>query len=175
MESLRELASSYGVSIVLCTATQPALSTTETFHDGLDNVHEIISDQSRLYQSLSRVHTHNIGNISNDELSGRLLEERQVLCIVNTRKHARLIFELCRKRESEGFYHLSASMCPAHRTSVLSKIRSILANGKPCRAVSTQLVEAGVDIDFPAVYRASSGIDSIAQAAGRCNREGLLP
>ena len=119
MESLKELVSSYGVSIVLCTATQPALSTTETFSDGIDNVHEIISDQTRLYKSLSRVHTHNIGNISNDELSGRLLEEKQVLCIVNTRKHASLIFELC--RESEGFYHLSASMCPAHRTSVYAK------------------------------------------------------
>ncbi len=173
MESLRELVSSYGVSVVLCTATQPALSTTETFRDGINNVHEIISDQTRLYQSLSRVHTHNIGNVSNDELSGRLLEDKQVLCIVNTRKHAQLLFERCRK--SESFYHMSASMCPAHRTSVLDKIRSILTNGKPCRVVSTQLVEAGVDIDFPVVYRASSGIDSIAQAAGRCNREGLLP
>lgn len=175
MESLRELVSSYGVSIVLCSATQPALSTTETFHDGFDNVHEIISDQTRLNQSLSRVHTHNIGNITNDELSNRLLDETQVLCIVNTRKHARLIFELCRKHETEGVYHLSASMCPAHRTSVLSKIRSILTCGNSCRVVSTQLIEAGVDIDFSAVYRASSGIDSIAQAAGRCNREGLLP
>jgi CRISPR-associated endonuclease/helicase Cas3 len=173
MESIRELVSSYGVSIILCTATQPALSTTETFRDGLDNVQEIISDRARLYKSLNRVHIHKIGAISNVDLSVRLLKEKQVLCIVNTRKHARLIFERC--RESEGFYHLSASMCSAHRATVFGKIRSILADGKPCRVISTQLIEAGVDIDLPTVYRAASGIDSIAQAAGRCNREDMLP
>jgi CRISPR-associated endonuclease/helicase Cas3 len=173
MESLRELVSSYSTTIVLCTATQPALSTTDTFTDGLDNVYEITSDPARLYQSLSRVQIHIIGEISNNELSGRLLDERQVLCIVNTRKHARLIYEKIRAKENS--FHLSASMCPMHRTEILRKIRSLLLNGESCRVISTQLIEAGVDIDFPAVYRAASGIDSIAQAAGRCNREGLLP
>ncbi len=102
-----------------------------------------------------------------------LLEHKQVLTICNTRRQARETFELI--RQEGGVFHLSALMCPAHRTTILKKIRQTLKIGEPCRVVSTQLIEAGVDIDFPVVFRSIAGIDSIAQAAGRCNREGLLP
>jgi CRISPR-associated endonuclease/helicase Cas3 len=101
------------------------------------------------------------------------MSKKQALCIVNTRRHARQVYELI--RDGQGGFHLSALMCPAHRTKVIWKIRKSLEENKPCRVVSTQLIEAGVDIDFPVVFRSLSGIDSIAQAAGRCNREGRLP
>jgi len=173
LEVLRELSSVYKTSIVLCTATQPALSTTETFKEGLEGVHEIIYDPGKLYAAFKRVQVEKLPVISDDELAERLIECKQAMCIVNTRKHARLVFEkIC--DEEEGCYHLSALMCPEHRTATLNKIRSALLDGSPCRVISTQLVEAGVDIDFPVVFRSMAGIDSIAQAAGRCNREGKL-
>jgi len=173
LEVLRELSSAYRTSIVLCTATQPALSTTETFKDGLEGVREIASDPGKLYAEFKRVRVKKLPVISDDELADRLNEHKQVLCIVNTRGHARRIFERIRDGE-EGCYHLSALMCPEHRTATLNKIRSALLDGSPCRVISTQLIEAGVDIDFPVVFRSAAGIDSIAQAAGRCNREGKL-
>ncbi|RZB30662.1 MAG: CRISPR-associated endonuclease/helicase Cas3 [Desulfobacteraceae bacterium Eth-SRB1] len=173
MEALRELSSAYRTTIVLCTATQPALSTNENFKDGLDGVLEIIPDPAKLYNLFKRIHIEILPALSDSVLSDRLKTHNQVLCIVNTRKHARLVFESIRCRE--GCYHLSALMCSAHRTKKFKEIRSALSKGFPCRVVSTQLIEAGVDIDFPVVYRCTSGIDSIAQAAGRCNREGKLP
>lgn len=91
---------------------------------------------------------------------------------MNTRNHAYKLYELL--HEQEGIYHLSARMCPVHRTQVLRKIRTALQKGEKCRVISTQLIEAGVDVDFPVVYRSSAGIDSIAQAAGRCNREARM-
>ena len=173
LEVLRELSSAYRTSIVLCTATQPALSTADTFKDGLEGVHEIVSDPGKLYVEFKRVRVEKLPVISDDELADRLNKYKQVLCIVNTRGHARRIFERIHDRE-EGCYHLSALMCPEHRTATLNKIRSALLAGSPCRVISTQVIEAGVDIDFPIVFRSAAGIDSIAQAAGRCNREGKL-
>lgn len=172
LEVLRELALSYRTTIILCTATQPALSTSETFKDGLEGVRGIIPDPAALYDTFKRVDTVKLPTLADDELAERLNEYRQVLCIVNTRKHARQIYESL--SDKEGHFHLSALMCPAHRTEVLDRIRAALANGAPCRVISTQLVEAGVDIDFPVVFRSIAGVDSIAQAAGRCNREGKL-
>jgi CRISPR-associated endonuclease/helicase Cas3 len=173
LEVLRELSTAYKTSIVLCTATQPALSTTDTFKDGLDAVREIVSDPGKLYAEFKRVQVEKLPVISDDELAKRLNKYKQVLCIVNTRKHGRRIYERIHD-EKEGCYHLSALMCPEHRTATLNKIRAVLLDGSPCRVVSTQLIEAGVDIDFPVVFRSMAGIDSIAQAAGRCNREGSL-
>lgn len=173
LEVLKELSASYKTSVVLCTATQPALSTTETFKDGLDDVYEIVSDPGRLYFEFKRVQVEKLPVTSDDELASRLKDYKQVLCIVNTRAHARHIFE-CIRDKSKNCYHLSALMCPEHRTETLKKIKSALCDGRPCRVVSTQLIEAGVDIDFPIVFRSVAGIDSIAQAAGRCNREGML-
>ena len=97
-------------------------------------------------------------------------EQRQILCIVNARKSAQTIFS---KLSGEGCFHLSTLMCPAHRQAAsLAEICRRLSSGLPCRVVSTSLVEAGVDVDFPAVYREEAGLDSVLQAAGRCNREG---
>jgi len=172
MEVLRELSSAYKATIVLCTATQPAFSTNEHFKDGLDGVQEIIPDPAKLYNLFKRIHIEILPELSDADLADRLNIHSQVLCIVNTRKHARLVFESI--RHQEDCYHLSALMCPAHRTKKFKVIRRALSSGLPCRVVSTQLIEAGVDIDFPVVYRCAAGIDSIAQAAGRCNREGKL-
>ena len=128
-----------------------------------------------LYEAFKRVRADYIGKLSDDELAQKLSAHEQVLCVVNTRKHARLVYEkLCEEAGKENVYHLSALMCPAHRSEKLAEIREALDDKRPCRVVSTQLVEAGVDIDFPVVFRSAAGLDSIAQAAGRCNREGKI-
>ncbi|MCF8030877.1 MAG: CRISPR-associated helicase Cas3' [Desulfohalobiaceae bacterium] len=173
LEALRELSSNYGTSIVLCTATQPALSRREDFLQGLNGVREIVSDPHQLHAELKRTQVVHLGELSDADLTEQLAEEEQVLCITNTRGHARTLYEIL-KNGTESVYHLSASMCPVHRREKLEEIREALRRGEPCRVVSTQLVEAGVDVDFPVVYRAATGIDSVAQAAGRCDREGRL-
>jgi CRISPR-associated endonuclease/helicase Cas3 len=175
LAALRELARGYGSSLVLCTATQPAVKQREDFRIGFpaDSLREIIPDPTALYNGLKRCTVTYLGKQSDIEIAERLLAEEQALCIVNTRRHARLLFDLL--GESEGDFHLSAQMCPAHRLAKLSEIRQRLDDGLPCRVVSTQLIEAGIDIDFPVVFRSRAGIDSIAQAAGRCNRNGRIP
>lgn len=176
LAALRELVLNYGCSIVLCTATQPALERRDDFELGLENVRPIIPDAIPLFQALRRVEVRAVGKLMDDELVPRLAQEERVLCIVNTRKHAsRLYDKLAENSEAADCFHLSTWMCGVHRCVVLRTIRERLAAKQPCRAVSTQLVEAGVDLDFPTVYRAETGFDSIAQAAGRCNREGKLP
>jgi CRISPR-associated helicase Cas3/CRISPR-associated endonuclease Cas3-HD len=167
--ALKSLVADFGATVVFCTATQPSIK--PEWLDDME-VHEIIADTEELFSALSRTNITNHGILSDDALAEQLIEHEQVLCIVNTRAHARNIF---RKLEKEdGVFHLSAVMCPEHRSLVLSEIKSRLQAGERCIVVSTQLIEAGVDIDFPCVYRAVAGIDSIAQAAGRCNREGKL-
>jgi CRISPR-associated endonuclease/helicase Cas3 len=170
LAALRELAANYRASIVLCTATQPAVGKREDFAIGLEGVREIVPDPPKLFAALRRVRVEGAGNVSDEEIAGRMRSLPQALCIVNTRKHAKVLFDLL--RQEEGVYHLSAAMCPAHRSDVLKKILAALDAGRPCRVVSTQVVEAGIDVDFPVVFRALAGIDSIAQAAGRCNRNG---
>ncbi len=172
LEVLRELAAAYRTSVVLCTATQPALREEDGFKQGLREVREVIANPQELYEALVRVRTSNLGRLTDAELVDRLAEHERVLCVVNTRRHARCLYEQLAAKGEEGGYHLSALMCPAHRSQALAYIREELANDRPCRVISTQLIEAGVDIDFPVVYRSVAGIDSIAQAAGRCNREG---
>jgi len=103
-----------------------------------------------------------------------LAGERQVLCVVNLRVHAARLYGLLRSLRPVGCWHLSTTMCPRHRLDALARIREDLREGGDCRVVSTQLVEAGVDLDFPVVYRAMGPLDSVAQAAGRCDREGKL-
>jgi CRISPR-associated endonuclease/helicase Cas3 len=175
LEALRELVTDYRCSIVLCTATQPALERSEEFPIGLEDVHEIIRRPSELYRRMKRVELQQLGPIRDDELIARLSDEPSFLTIVNTRAHAatlcRRLAETC---DGGDLFHLSTLMCGEHRQAVITQIRDRLENNQPCRVISTQLVEAGVDLDFPVVYRALSGIDSIAQAAGRCNREGRL-
>ncbi|MFC1758904.1 CRISPR-associated helicase Cas3', partial [Planctomycetota bacterium] len=170
--ALRELVESYGCSIVLCSATQPALHWRDDFPIGLKEIRPIIEHVNSLHQQLKRTHVSVVGTLKDDELAEQLASNSQVLCIVNTRRHAATVYDLV---SADGnSFHLSTRMCAAHRLQKLDDIRDRLKAKLPCRVVSTQLIEAGVDIDFPIVYRASCGLDSLAQAAGRCNREGLL-
>lgn len=171
LEVLKELTQNYNVSALLCTATQPAIGYSKYFPSGLKDIREIIKDIPSLFCALKRTEETFIGDIDEIELSEKLTALKQVLCIVNTRQQALDIFH--RLPEDEGNFHLSALMYPLHRSRVLKQIRFRLKDNLPCRVVSTQLIEAGVDVDFPDVYRMIAGMDSIAQAAGRCNREGL--
>jgi CRISPR-associated endonuclease/helicase Cas3 len=176
LAALQELVLNYGCSIVLCTATQPALERRSDFDLGIENVRPIIPDAAPLFQALRRVEVKKLGKRTDVELASLLVREQSALCIVNTRKHAsRLYDKVVDGSETADCFHLSTWMCGEHRRSALQTIRERLKADKPCRVVSTQLVEAGVDLDFPTVYRAEAGFDSIAQAAGRCNREGKLP
>jgi CRISPR-associated endonuclease/helicase Cas3 len=163
--------------LVLSTATQPAVLETgdaeRSFAGGLTNARELMPDPARLFQILKRVDVKLITGKLDDEALAREIEQReQVLTILNTRRHARELFE--RIKATGGARHLSTMMCAAHRSKVLAGIRADLdpKNRNPARVVATSLIEAGVDIDFPCVFRAEAGLDQIAQAAGRCNREG---
>jgi CRISPR-associated endonuclease/helicase Cas3 len=174
--ALQELAANYRVSPVLCTATQPALERSEWLPEGLAGVREIAPNPEDLHTSLRRVTVVEAGRLSDDALVHALAARSQVLCIVDTRGHAAEVFAALRERAAAGSHHLSARMCPAHRREKLREIHAALVvDGGPCRVVSTQLIEAGVDVDFPEVFRALAGLDSIAQAAGRCNREQRQP
>ena len=169
-EAIRQLVSRYRTTVVLSTATQLNLP-------GIDpgSIREIAPPSLDLYHRLKRVRiefpTDRNSRKSWDEIAKELCDYERVLCVVNTRRDCRALFD----KMPEGTIHLSASMCGAHRSRVIGEIKRKLAAGEPVRVISTQLVEAGVDIDFPVVYRAFTGLASIAQSAGRCNREGLLP
>jgi len=167
LAALSELVVNYRSTVVICTATQPNLN---GFLDESVRPVEIMRSPQELYEIFRRVHVTDLGDMEDADLSVRLNAHKQVLCIVNTRKHAQKLYEKLSK--SKGCYHLSARMCPVHRRNKLNKIKALLKEGAECRVVSTQLIEAGVDIDFPTVYRAKAGIDSVCQASGRCNREG---
>ena len=189
LSALQELRDRYSVSMVFCTATQPALGRTERLPKGLGDVREIVPDPPALFAALRRTDVSWPApeeRLSWGEVAGRMRDapDARALCIVNTKKHARELTESlattlgCELSEAHdsGLFHLSTNMCPAHRLEVLAAIKRHLdpQDPKPCLVASTQLVEAGVDIDFPMVLRALGPLDSIAQAAGRCNREGLL-
>lgn len=170
---MRELVEMFGCSIVLCTATQPAITQRSEFPIGLPDVREIIDQPADLYRRMKRVEVQNLGGQSDQAIADQIANSQQALCIVNTRPHASELFALVSSQSnSNEVFHLSTFMCGAHRKRVLDQVRRRLDRGKPCRVISTQLIEAGVDIDFPVVFRALTGLDSIAQAAGRCNREG---
>lgn len=173
LEVIKELAKNYGVTPVLCTATQPAIKYSPDFQLGLKVDREIVQNIPELFHNLKRTEENYVGCMDEQEVAEKLTQHDQVLCIVNTRKQALDIFS--NLPDSSQNIHLSALMYPAHRAQILEEIRERLASEdeRPCRVVSTQLIEAGVDVDFPAVFRAVAGIDSIAQAAGRCNRNGL--
>ncbi|GGX56680.1 CRISPR-associated endonuclease Cas3'' [Saccharospirillum salsuginis] len=168
--AMDELALNYRSSVVLCTATQPALKAQDEFKGGLSDVRELAPDPLYLYGALKRVQLRHVGPLSDDNLSEAMQRREQALCIVNNRRHARALYE--RISGEPGAYHLTTLMCAKHRSMVLAKVRKELKAGRPCRLISTSLIEAGVDVDFPTVLRAETGLDSIAQAAGRCNREG---
>jgi len=176
LEVIKELQKNYGVTFVLSTATQPALgpqASMDFTFPGLIGLQEIIPNPLSLHERLKRATVEVVNGLAPlpwDELSARLTAYESVLCIVNRRDDARLLWE----KMPAGAFHLSALMCGAHRSKQIALIKESLAAQRPTKVISTQLVEAGVDLDFPVVYRALAGIDSVAQAAGRCNREGLL-
>ena len=179
LDVLNLLTRYYGVTVVLSTATQPALVSRQYFDAkqnlrGLDDVREIIADPDALYAALERVNVQLPSDwhqpIGWQQIAEVLAAHHSVLAIVNTRKDARALWEAM----PQGTLHLSAQMCGAHRSQVIEDIKARLKAGVSTRVVSTQLIEAGVDVDFPVVYRALAGLDSMAQAAGRCNREGRL-
>ena len=173
LSALRALLHDYGCTLVLCTATQPAITYREDFKIGLPAATEIIPDVAQLFQVLTRTIITPISGIMTDaDLLTRLALHERSLLIVNTRRHASELFTSL--DDSSGNFHLSAQMCAEHRSATIREIRTRLADGSPCRVISTQLIEAGVDLDFPIVFRSLAGLDSIAQAAGRCNREGRL-
>ena len=163
---MEELVANFRSSIVLCTATQPALS---SFFQRKIQITELCPRVEEQFRFFERVTFQNIGTISEDELIEKLQKEEQALCIVNTKKRAQRLYQ---KMKGEGVFHLSTAMYPKHRRRVLDKIRRLVKDGKRCILISTSLVEAGVDLDFCTVYRQLAGVDSMIQAAGRCNREG---
>ena len=181
MAALDELTRNYGASVVLCTATQPALRVMDNAlppnklkkKQGFDigQERELAPATERLYLALKRVNVEVLKEPVDDSvIAVRFAEQVQMLCIVNTRGHAKALFDLI--KDLPGARHLTTLMCPAHRRRVLARVRQDLKEGHPVRLVATSLIEAGVDVDFPEVWRAETGLDSVAQAAGRCNREG---
>lgn len=170
VRALVELVQRYGCSVVLCTATQPSLD--ELFGRFGCPVREIAPDPQELYERLRRTTYRFDGKLADEELASRLAAHDQTLCVVNSRKQAKRLYDLVVAEASDGAFHLSTLMHPVHRERVLKEIRRRLKDGEACRVVATSLVEAGVDVDFPVAYRALAGIDSMVQCAGRCNREG---
>lgn len=170
--AIDELARNYRCSLVLCTATQPALQAPE-FDGGLDGVRELAPEPPQLFRKLERVRVRHVGVLDDAALAGQMRSRDQVLCIVNNRRHARAVYQAM--ADLPGARHLTTLMCARHRSEVLAEVREMLKRGEPCRLVATSLIEAGVDVSFPAVLRAEAGLDSIAQAAGRCNRNGEWP
>jgi CRISPR-associated helicase Cas3/CRISPR-associated endonuclease Cas3-HD len=170
---LEELARNYGATIILSTATQPDIQA--LFCKPIE-IKEMVNNLPERFEQFRRVRLESLGLTDYDQLAERMANDIQALCIVNTRKSARELFEKVQSLvDKEAVFHLSARMCPKHRVLKLKEIRSRLDNKLPCLLISTQLVECGVDVDFPAVYRELAGLDSIAQAAGRCNRNGKRP
>lgn len=183
LQALSRLADRYGSTVVFATATQPAF---DHLHDKVQvpgnrgwQPHEIVRGHARLFHLARRVRVEMPDDgspLSWDQLAQQMLAHEQALCVLNIKRHAaQLARLLVQQTDSESVYHLSTSMCPAHRQRVLETVRARLQHGQRCLLVSTQCVEAGVDVDFPVVYRAFAPLDSIAQAAGRCNRNGKLP
>lgn len=171
MAAIDELARNYRCTIVMCTATQPAIDAKHGFYGGFSDVREIAPDPARLYTALRRTTVRHIGNQSDAELLEHLTAQPQLLIIVNNRRHARSLYDSA--KHLDGACHLTTLMCAEHRSEVLKTIRARLKAGAPCRLIATSLIEAGVDVSFPRLMRAEAGADSIAQAAGRCNRENL--
>jgi len=172
VRAISELVKNYFCTAVLTTATQSAL---EDYFDELPRPIEITENPQSLYDFLRRANINSLEPLSDKALIERLISHNQFLCIVNTRKMAQTLFNIMNEIKIENIFHLSTLMYPKHRSQVLNEIRGRLANGQACKVVSTSLVEAGVDLDFPVVYREEAGVDSIIQAAGRCNREGKRP
>lgn len=175
IRALAELVKHYGCTVLLSSATQPAVEG-QFVEMGLCCT-EIIPNTNELFCALRRVSYRSLGAVSDDELANQIAQNNQALCIVNSRKQARSVYEaVCDLTDDpSSVFHLTTLMYPEHRKRMLATVRERVAEGLPCLLVATSLVEAGVDLDFPVVFRGVAGIDSMVQAAGRCNREGKRP
>lgn len=171
-----------GSTVVLCTATQPLLDKVDANKGAMriPKGNELMPDVKQLFDDLKRVEVRNRrkpGGWTMDEIAELARDETATtgscLVIVNTKRSAQTIYRLCNGQDVVPVYHLSTNMCPAHRKFILAEIRERLERKEPTLCISTQLIEAGVDVDFGAVIRFAAGLDSIAQAAGRCNRHGI--
>lgn len=175
MRMLDELALNYGCTIVLCTATQPALDE-RSLPDGLPlEGRELAPDPLVLADKLRRARIRHVGEMDNEALVRALWDELQALVIVNSRRHALALYRQAGSAGIDGLVHLTTRQCAAHRRRILDDVRERLKSGQPIRVIATSLIEAGVDVDFPRVWRAEAGLDQIVQASGRCNREGKRP
>jgi len=178
MDVLCELVKNYGVSVVFCTATQPAFEHGSIFLEKFGTIHEIVQKPKHYFKKLTRVRYHRIeASLNWEELAERLPDcENQALCILNSKKDAQQLTQIMVDSgvNKDSLFHLSANLCGIHRRRVLKDVRDRLEHKQSCFLISTQVVEAGVDIDFPVVFRAEGPLDRIVQAAGRCNREGDL-
>jgi CRISPR-associated helicase Cas3/CRISPR-associated endonuclease Cas3-HD len=179
LATLSRLVERYGATVVFATATQPAFGHLDQFVRKYCvrgwQPQEIAKPQLRLFERARRTQVawpKLDEKTSWAQLAEQLSKHDQALCVVNLKRHALLLFDELKKLQLDGLFHLSTNMCPAHRQVVLDTVRERLQRGKPCRLVSTQCVEAGVDVDFPVAFRALGPLDAIAQAAGRCNRNG---
>lgn len=175
MRALEELAKRYHCTIVLCTATQPALGKREKF-DGLAlEGRELAPDPSRLASAFARTRIVHGGEMNNAALAEALVPHPRALVIVNSRRHALELFQHAERDALDGALHLTTRQYPAHRKRIFKHVRERLDGGYACRLIATSLVEAGVDLDFPVGWRAEAGLDQIIQAAGRINRNGRAP
>ncbi|MCA0256034.1 MAG: CRISPR-associated helicase Cas3' [Proteobacteria bacterium] len=173
MRVLEELAAHYGCTIVLCTATQPALGKRDDFPKGLPLAgRELAPDPEQLAARLARTRIRHAGEVNNAALLAALGDEHQALVIVNSRRHALDLYKEAVAEGLDGVIHLTTRQYAAHRRRILEDVRARLKEGRPCRLIATSLIEAGVDVDFPVAWRAEAGLDQIIQAAGRVNREG---
>lgn len=174
VRAIAELVERYGSTAVLCTATQPELQ--PLFDESFDGDHVRVPEISPFTRddrdSFRRVTIERLGDIALDALAERLGNHKQVLCVVNTRSKAQYLHDRLAEDDAEGSFCLTTLQCAADRQRLFAEIRDRLDAGASCRVVSTSLIEAGVDVDFPIAYREEAGLDSVIQTAGRCNREG---
>lgn len=170
--AMEQLVHHYHATVVLCTATQPALEDVFREYDPAAVFQEICPDVPGKYELFRRTRIRDKGMLTMEELVGIFMDNRQMLCIVNRRRTAQELYE---QIKGEGSYCLTTLLCPADRKKQIQEIRERLQQGQPCRVIATSLIEAGVDLDFPTVFRQEAGLDSVIQAAGRCNREGKRP
>lgn len=173
---LRVLVRYFGVTVLLSSATQPAWDQLSAWRDDREiEVRDVVADPSALFRSLRRCETTWIDVDTATQLADLIRQEPTALVVVNKTAQARELARLLVEQSPHPVLHLSTRMYPAHRSEVLQEVRRLLAAGLPFHLVSTQLIEAGVDLDFPAVFRLMAPAENLQQAAGRCNREGKLP
>ncbi len=173
--ALDELAKHYGCTVIFCTATQPAFDRRDLKNGLALEGRELAPDPAGLAQQLTRVTIANGGAMDDAALIDALAMQDQGLVIVNSRNHALALYRAAKAEGLDGLVHLTTRQYAAQRREILARVRQDLAAGRPCRVIATSLIEAGVDVDFPRVWRAEAGLDNILQAAGRCNREGKRP